>query len=238
MENQNTIFLAHASEDKPFVRNLYRMLKENGLNPWIDEEDLPPAVPYDKYIHNVIEQSRFFVICISRQSVHKIGYVQKEIKRALKRLEEMPAGYTYIIPALMDDIELPDISVGTVNLIDYQAARLFSQKGLLKFVRFLQQEINGAGEIKLLKKSVFDEIKENIANNYVDTSLEMLERYVKNRNGAENYLKPMNIIIKKYNELEDQNLLGVLSRSDYRQESAILVVSILTLIEKMEKSGL
>lgn len=34
------IFLAHASEDKPQVRQLYQKLQGAGYQPWMDEEDL------------------------------------------------------------------------------------------------------------------------------------------------------------------------------------------------------
>ena len=37
------IFLCHASEDKPQVREVYRHLQEEGFQPWLDEEDLVNA---------------------------------------------------------------------------------------------------------------------------------------------------------------------------------------------------
>lgn len=142
MKDPNTIFLAHASEDKPFVRKLYKTLKENGLNPWFDEEDLPPGVQWDKYIQKVIRESTFFIICFSKQSLKKTGYVQKEIRTALAFFEQKPPNSIYLIPALIDDIELPDLSVGTINLIDYQAAKLFKQEGVLKLIYHLQKQLN------------------------------------------------------------------------------------------------
>jgi hypothetical protein len=37
------IFLCHANEDKPKVREVYRRLKAEGFEPWLDEEDLLPG---------------------------------------------------------------------------------------------------------------------------------------------------------------------------------------------------
>jgi tetratricopeptide (TPR) repeat protein len=38
-----SIFLCHASEDKPPVRDLYQRLQNDQLRPWFDEEDLLPG---------------------------------------------------------------------------------------------------------------------------------------------------------------------------------------------------
>jgi hypothetical protein len=37
------IFLCHANEDKPRVRELCQQLKAVGYHPWLDEEDLLPG---------------------------------------------------------------------------------------------------------------------------------------------------------------------------------------------------
>ena len=43
MPSGSRIFLAHAREDKPQVRDLYDRLKERGFDPWLDEIDLIPG---------------------------------------------------------------------------------------------------------------------------------------------------------------------------------------------------
>ena len=37
---QLKVFLCHASGDKPAVRNLYHRLRADGIDPWLDEENL------------------------------------------------------------------------------------------------------------------------------------------------------------------------------------------------------
>jgi hypothetical protein len=142
MKESNIIFLAHASEDKPFVRKLYKNLKKNRLNPWFDEEDIPPGVDWNKYIQKIIRESKFFIICFSKKSLKKTGYVQKELRTALVYLEQKPPNSIYLIPVLIDDVELPDLSVGTINLRDYQAAKLFKQGEITKLIYHLQKQLN------------------------------------------------------------------------------------------------
>jgi hypothetical protein len=42
--NTNTeifdVFLCHNSEDKPAIRNIARKLVENGITPWLDDEQI------------------------------------------------------------------------------------------------------------------------------------------------------------------------------------------------------
>lgn len=39
------VFLCHASQDKPVIRELYQRLSaEDWLNPWLDEEKLLPGL--------------------------------------------------------------------------------------------------------------------------------------------------------------------------------------------------
>jgi hypothetical protein len=41
------VFLCHSSGDKQAVRDLYRRLRGDGLDPWLDEENLLPGQNWD-----------------------------------------------------------------------------------------------------------------------------------------------------------------------------------------------
>ncbi|MGH1339459.1 MAG: TIR domain-containing protein [Aureispira sp.] len=235
MKASNTIFLAHASEDKPFVRKLYKTLKQNGLNPWFDEEDLPPGVDWNRYIKKVIREAKFFVICISRQSIQKTGYVQKEIRTALGYFEQKPPDTFYLIPTLIDNIELPDVSVGTINLIDYQAVRLFQPGGTTKLVQFLQKQMNLIQEVKKNEKPMFDEIRGEVAAGRLDKVLRLLESYVKNN--STDYLNNVILISARYNQLTSNHLLGTMSTEVYTMESNRVIFSVLELLKILEKEA-
>ena len=40
---QLRVFLCHASEDQEFVRKVYKRLKDDGIDPWLDKENLLPG---------------------------------------------------------------------------------------------------------------------------------------------------------------------------------------------------
>jgi hypothetical protein len=90
---QLKVFICHSSEDKPEVRDLYRKLKQyRGIQPWLDEIDLLPGHEWDLEIKRAVKNADVILVCLSRGSVTKKGYVQKEIKYALDVADEQPEG--------------------------------------------------------------------------------------------------------------------------------------------------
>ena len=128
------IFLCHSSTDKPAVRDLYRRLKSDGFSPWLDEEDLLPGQDWRHEISSAVKACNAVIVCLSRSSVTKEGYVQKEIKIALDVAEEKPQGTIFIIPTkLEDDVQVPD------RLSQWHWVNLFQAGGYEKLVLALQR---------------------------------------------------------------------------------------------------
>ena len=141
------IFLAHANEDKPQVRDLYRRLKQVGYQPWLDEEDLLPGQNWRDEIPKAIQSSDIFIACLSSQSVSKRGYVQREFRQALNKMAEMPVGEIYLIPLKLDECEIPDLrqSEYGVNLRDIQWLDYWQPGGwekLLKSIELQSAKLN------------------------------------------------------------------------------------------------
>ena len=102
------VFLCHASQDKPVVRELYqRLLAEKWIDPWLDEEKLLPGQDWDMEIEKAVETSDAVIVCLSNTSVSKEGYIQRELKFALDIALEKPEDAIFIIPLRLDDCELP-----------------------------------------------------------------------------------------------------------------------------------
>jgi len=77
---QLKVFLCHSSEDKPAVRQLYRQLLNESVDPWLDEEKLLPGQDWQFEIWKAVRTSDIVIVCLSRRSITKEGFVQKEIK--------------------------------------------------------------------------------------------------------------------------------------------------------------
>ena len=104
-----SVFLNHASEDKPLVKKLYDDLKKvSWLDPWLDEEKLLPGSDWAYEIDQAIKNADAVIICISEISSSKIGVVQEEIRKAEEMQRRRPHGYIYMIPVLLEKCKVPD----------------------------------------------------------------------------------------------------------------------------------
>lgn len=127
------VFIAHASQDKPAVRELYQALsKETWISPWLDEEELLPGMDWDYEIYKAFRDADVIIACLSKESVAKEGYVQREFKRALSYAEEKPEGTIYVIPLRLDDCT-PPRKLNKYQWVDYFESN--AQEKLLKSLR-------------------------------------------------------------------------------------------------------
>lgn len=128
------VFLCHSSKDKIFVRQLYKRLLNDGIDPWLDEERLLPGQEWRKEIIKAVRACDMVVVCLSPTSISKDGFVQKEIRDALDIADEKPDGKVYIIPAKLEECEVPE------RLLRWQWVNLFEERGYEKLLNTLRQE--------------------------------------------------------------------------------------------------
>jgi len=125
------VFLCHASLDKPQVRELYKYLRRRGIAPWLDAENLLPGQDWQVEIPQVLLASDAIIVCLSKNSVTKEGYVQKEIASALDKAQEKP-GAIFVIPAKLEECDVP------ARLSRYQWVDLQQPDGYPRLMRSLK----------------------------------------------------------------------------------------------------
>ena len=107
--SQVKVFINHATEDKLLVKKLYSELKKYPwIDTWIDEENLLPGQDWGLEIEKAMKESDAVLVCISRTSVKKIGYVQAEIRKAEELQKLRPLGHIFMIPVLLEKCQVPN----------------------------------------------------------------------------------------------------------------------------------
>jgi len=102
------VFLCHSSNDKPAVRELYQKLRaEPWIQPWLDEEELYPGQDWNMEIEKAVEAADAIIVCLTKNSINKEGYVQRELRTVLDFADYKPEGTLYIIPVRLEECELP-----------------------------------------------------------------------------------------------------------------------------------
>ncbi len=143
-EQQSQIFLAHASEDKDTVLELYDLLKKKGYKPWLDVKDLMPGQNWRTEIPKAIDNSDFVILCLSQTSVRKQGYLQREFRLALNKYAEKTPETIFLIPLKLDDCQVPDLQLPElgVNLRDIQWLKYWEADGFDNLVRAIEHQLS------------------------------------------------------------------------------------------------
>jgi hypothetical protein len=101
------VFLSYSSDDKAKVRDLYRYLVSAGFDVWMDEKKLLPGQDFDYEINTALHKADAVIVVFSKNMVQKEGYIQKELRMALDRSQEKPEGTIYLIPARLEECDVP-----------------------------------------------------------------------------------------------------------------------------------
>jgi hypothetical protein len=95
------VFISHSSDDKRFVRTLKADLNENGINTWVDEDELLLGDSLVERLENSIDDTSHFLIVLSESSINSF-WVQKELNKVLSTLGKK------IIPVKYKSCEVPE----------------------------------------------------------------------------------------------------------------------------------
>jgi hypothetical protein len=118
MKQNNHIFISYARENKDVAERIYMDLRRNNFDVWIDSKSLLPGQNWKLEIQNKIKTAAFFILLISKHSINKRGFVQKEIKEAIEILEEFPTNETFIIPVRIDETNPIDNQLQNLNWVN------------------------------------------------------------------------------------------------------------------------
>jgi hypothetical protein len=112
------IFISYAKENRVIAERLYMDLRRNNCDAWLDSKNLLPGQNWKLEILNKIETAEMFLLVVSKYSINKSGYVQKEIKEAIEILEQKPSDQIFIIPVRIDETQPIDRELKNLNWIN------------------------------------------------------------------------------------------------------------------------
>lgn len=106
-------FLSHSSADKPrFVSRLDVMLRDRGIDVWLDTRDLLPGTNLiDEIFTHGISKSDVVVVVLSKNSIHS-RWVSEELSVAI--VQKINGVVKMVIPVVIDDVTPPDALKATV----------------------------------------------------------------------------------------------------------------------------
>ncbi|MCU1347132.1 MAG: hypothetical protein JWO56_162, partial [Acidobacteria bacterium] len=113
----------------------------------MDIHDIRPGRRWESDIRTAIGEASYFIIFLSKSTVTRRGYFQKEIRLALDVLNDLAVG-TFLISARLEDCEVPE----PLNQLQY--VDLFEPDGWEVLLRTLGKPRSSAEVLETVKHSV------------------------------------------------------------------------------------
>ena len=130
---QVNIFLIYAHGDKETVRKLHQRLVRDGINAWLDVQNLQPGQDWQHEIRRAILHSNLVLVCLTR-GFDKPGYRHEELKIALEKAKFLEDGRVFIIPVRLEECKMP-ATLSHLHRVD-----LFEPGGYKKLVHALREK--------------------------------------------------------------------------------------------------
>lgn len=196
------VFLCHASEDKNVARDLYRLLTDKGFQPWLDEVSLLPGQDWNREILKALRSCEVVIVCLSRNSLSKEGYVQKEIKLALDAALEKPEGTIFVIPVRIEDCDIP------ISLANLQYVDIFKEKGVDQLILALKSRV---GSTKCQRRNKLDLPK--LYKPIEPMLSDRMRRYITGLGLRQDIAKEVKLVLSNKNYPQIMSLTGRLVRN-------------------------
>jgi hypothetical protein len=170
------IFLSYASPDREQVLEHYDWLTRAGLNAWLDQKHILPGQDWDLAINQALDRAALVIAFVSANSVQRRGYVQREIRRALDRRLEQLSEDTFIIPVLLDAVELPrelgQFQAVRTSAPDYKARVLAALRAQLERLGHKIEQVQDTQKVSWTRRTV-----QKVSNGEpsITASLELLD---------------------------------------------------------------
>ena len=102
------IFLIYAHGDKETVRKLHQRIARDGINAWMDAQNLQPGQDWQHEIRRAILKSDLILVCLSHAFNKQPGYRHEELKIALEKAKLLDEDKIFIIPVRLEECDMPE----------------------------------------------------------------------------------------------------------------------------------
>jgi TIR domain/Protein of unknown function (DUF3298) len=121
------VFISYAREDRARVEIYFEKLAQQGYDPWMDYRKILPGQNWEAEIEHALASANVVVAFLSKSSVSKRGFVQREVNFALDRLKYKLPTDIYLIPLLLEPCDVPVHLSNRLQYIDLSVNQAWEQ---------------------------------------------------------------------------------------------------------------
>jgi signal transduction histidine kinase len=112
-------FISYVREDEKEVLRVCDILRQNGIEYWIDKEQLNPGDLWEMAVESAIRDGGLFLAFFSENSTQKDkSFMRQEIILAIDIAKQLPLGTKWIIPIKVSECSIPRYSLGSNLSLD------------------------------------------------------------------------------------------------------------------------
>jgi hypothetical protein len=126
------IFLSYSRESRAKVGSLHERLSGAAFKPWMDLMNLQPGEEWEEATKKALQDSDFFLACLTKNSVYGEGFFKRELEWALE--ENGRKRGIYLIPVRLEACEVPD------SLNKFQWVDLYKRGGWERLLKALHSK--------------------------------------------------------------------------------------------------
>lgn len=114
--NARRVFVIYARKDLPTAKELARLLKEHGFEPWLDVEQIEAGQIWKDAVNEALDESSIAIVLCS-ENLEKSATSMEELNRAISKMESNDRMTSPIIPVKIDQAEVPKV-ISHIQYVD------------------------------------------------------------------------------------------------------------------------
>lgn len=174
------VFISYSRRDSETVESIVTQLEAEGIDVWLDREDIKPGQQWRKQIVEAIDTAEAFVLNLSPDSGASDN-VLKELNLAEEALEP------FILPIMLKEMKIPDTMRYQLAGTQFIAYFLDSKRGVQDLIAEIKKRRSATADRPKLQPPAFREVEVILEN-------ETLESFSKN--AQQKFLEILGEIIK------------------------------------------
>lgn len=106
-------FISYVRENGAIVERLCDELRQQGIEVWLDRDQIRPGERWRQAIRQAIEHGAFFLACFSKEYTEReTTYMNEELTLAIDELRKHPTDHAWFIPVLFSECRVPEREIG------------------------------------------------------------------------------------------------------------------------------
>lgn len=111
-QDKKKVFVSYVRDDSKVVNRICNAFHQNGIEYWLDRDEIEPGKMWGHAIRDAINKGAFFLACFSRKYENRTEtYMNEELLIGINILRTKPYNSGWLIPIKLSPCEIPKFDI-------------------------------------------------------------------------------------------------------------------------------